>query len=44
MIMNDTAKFSEKYIHQFVFAEWNLKKERLLVYSEYKKVRTLIKK
>ena len=44
IIMNENVSLPEKYAHQFVFAEWNLEKEQLLIYSEYKKIRKLIKK
>lgn len=44
VIMNETVFIPEKYAHQFVFVEWNLKKEQLLIYSEYQKVKTFIKK
>lgn len=44
IIMNETVYLSEKYAHQFVFVEWDLEKERLFIYTEYKKIRKLIKK
>jgi len=44
VVMNETVYLPEKYTHQFVFAEWLLDKEQLLIYSEYQKTRTLIKK
>jgi len=44
VVMNDTIEIPEKYCHQFVFVEWNLETEQLLIYSECKKVITLIKK
>ncbi len=44
VIMNETVSLPEKYNHQFVFAEWNLEKELLSIYSEYQKVKTLIKR
>jgi len=42
--MNENVSLPEKYAHQFVFAEWNLEKEQLSIYLEYKKTRKLIKK
>lgn len=42
VILNETVPLPEKFNHQFVFAEWNLGKERLYVFSEYRKVATLI--
>lgn len=44
VIMNENISIPEKYTHQFVFTEWNLEKEQLLIYSEYRKIRKLIKK
>ena len=44
IIMNENVSLPEKYAHQFVFAEWNLEKEQLSIYLEYKKTRKLIKK
>lgn len=44
IIMNETVYLPEKYAHQFMFVEWDLEKERLFIYSEYKKIRKLIKK
>lgn len=41
-ILNETILLPEQYNHQFVFAEWNIEKEQLLIYSEYKKAATLI--
>lgn len=41
-ILNEIVCLPEKYNHQFVFVEWNIEKEQLLVYSEYKKEITLI--
>lgn len=43
-IMNEQVAIPEKYTHQFIFAEWLLDKEELVVYSEYKKERTIIMK
>ncbi|MDZ7611143.1 MAG: hypothetical protein U5L10_05265 [Candidatus Moranbacteria bacterium] len=43
-IMNEQVAVPEKYTHQFVFAEWYLDKEELIIYSEYKKERTMIRK
>jgi len=44
VIMNDIVSIPEKYTHQFVFVEWDLEKEQLFIYSEYRKIKTLIKK
>ena len=44
VIMNETIFLPEKYTHQFVFVEWDLAKEQLLIYSEFKKVTTFIKR
>lgn len=44
VIMNENISVPEKYAHQFVFVEWNLEKEQLLIYTEYQKIRKLIKK
>jgi len=41
-ILNDTVLLPNQYAHQFVFAEWDIEKEQLLIYSEYNKVATLI--
>jgi len=43
VILNETVYLPEKYNHQFVFVEWNIEKEQLLIYSEYRKNITLIK-
>ena len=43
IVLNETIFLPEKYNHQFVFVEWNLGKELLSIYSEYKKDITLIK-
>lgn len=42
-ILNETVILPEKYNHQFVFVEWNIEKEQLSIYSEYRKIITLIK-
>lgn len=42
VILNETVNLPEQYTHQFVFAEWDLEKELLSLYSEYKNVSTLI--
>lgn len=42
-ILNEIVTLPEKYNHQFVFVEWDIEQEQLLIYSEYKKVITLIK-
>jgi len=41
-ILNEIVCLPEKYNHQFVFVEWNIEKERLLIYSEFKQEITLI--
>lgn len=41
-ILNEKINLPEKYNHQFVFVEWNIGKEQLLFYSEFKKIITLI--
>lgn len=41
-ILNERISLPEKYNHQFVFAEWNIEKEKLIIYSEYKKAASLI--
>lgn len=43
-IMNETVSLPEKHNHQFVFAEWDLEKEELPIYSEYQEAKILIKK
>ncbi len=43
VILNETVILPGKYNHQFVFAEWDIEKEQLLIYSEYQKIITLIK-
>lgn len=43
-IMNEVITLPEKYTHQFVFVEWDLFKEQLSIYSEFKKVITFIKR
>jgi len=44
MIMNETVSLPEKYTHQYIFGEWNIEEEILSLFSEYKKVKTLIHK
>ena len=41
-ILNETVFLPQTYCHQFVFVEWNIEHEQLLIYSEYKKSVTLI--
>lgn len=41
-ILNESILLPEQYNHQFVFAEWNIEKQQLLIYSEYQKAATLI--
>jgi hypothetical protein len=43
IILNEKVQIPEQYTHQFVFAEWDLEKEVLSIYSEYEQVITLIK-
>lgn len=42
IILNEIICLPEKYNHQFVFVEWNIEKEQLLIYSEFEKQITLI--
>lgn len=42
IILNEIVYLPEKYSHQFVFVEWNIEKEQLLIYSEFKQEITLI--
>lgn len=42
IILNEKIRLPEKYSHQFVFAEWNIERNHMLIYSEYKKSITLI--
>lgn len=42
IILNEKIRLPEKYAHQFVFVEWNIEKNHMLIYSEYKKSITLI--
>lgn len=44
IIMNEDVCLPEKYTHQFVFVKWDLENEQLFIYSEYQKVKKLIKK
>lgn len=44
IVMNEIVSIPENYTHQFVFAEWDLEKEQMTIYSEYLKVKTVIKK
>lgn len=41
-ILNEYIALPEKYNHQFVFVEWNVEKEKLYIFSEFKKTITLI--
>lgn len=41
-ILNAPVAIPEQYTHQFVFVEWDIEKELLRVYSEYKRIITLI--
>ena len=42
IVLNEIVPMPEQYNHQFVFAEWDLEKELLNIYSEYQKVSTLV--
>ena len=41
-ILNEDIALPEKYNHQFVFVEWDIEKDHMLIYSEYKKSISLI--
>jgi len=41
-ILNENIPLPEQYNHQFVFAEWDVEKEKLSIYSEFKNVSILI--
>lgn len=43
-ILNQSIRLPEKYAHQFVFVEWDLEREHLLISSEYEQKLTLIKR
>lgn len=42
-ILNQSILLPEKYAHQFVFVEWDLAQEQLLIGSEYEQKLTVIK-
>ena len=42
-ILNEKVLIPEQYTHQFVFAEWDLEKEILSIYSEFEQITTLVK-
>lgn len=42
IILNAKIPLPEQYNHQFVFVKWDIEKEQLFVYSEFKKDATLI--
>lgn len=42
-ILNQSIRLPEKYAHQFVWIEWDLEKEKLLISSEYEQTLTTIK-
>jgi len=42
IILNEIVYLPEKYNHQFVFVEWDIEKEQLCIYSEFKQEITLI--
>jgi len=41
-ILNETVLLPPQYCHQFIFAEWNIEKEQLLIYSEFNRSVALI--
>jgi hypothetical protein len=41
-ILNESIALPEQYTHQFVFVEWNIEKEKLFIFSEFKKTVTLV--
>ena len=41
-ILNETVLLPAQYSHQFVFVQWDIEHGQLLIYSEYKKIVTLI--
>lgn len=41
-ILNENIALPEQYNHQFVFVEWDVEREKLFIYSEFKKTVTLI--
>ena len=41
-ILNETVLLPAQYSHQFVFVQWDIEHEQLLIYSEFKKSVTLI--
>lgn len=41
-ILNENISLPEQYNHQFVFVEWDVEREKLFIYSEFKKAVTLI--
>ena len=43
-ILNEKVSLPEQYNHQFVFAEWDIDKEQLAIYSEFQRAGTLIMK
>lgn len=44
IILNEKVQIPEQYTHQFVFAEWNLEKEVLSIFSEFEQNVILIKR
>ena len=43
-ILNEYIALPEKYNHQFVFIEWDIEKEKLFIFSEYRKTISFIMK
>ena len=41
-VLNETVLLPAQYSHQFVFVQWDIEHEQLLIYSEFKKTVTLI--
>jgi hypothetical protein len=41
-VLNEPVLLPSQYCHQFVFVEWDIEQELLLIYSEFKKTVTLI--
>lgn len=41
-VLNELVLLPSQYCHQFVFVEWDIEQEHLLIYSEYKKAVSLI--
>ncbi len=41
-VLNELVLLPSQYCHQFVFVEWDIEQEHLLIYSEYEKAVSLI--